>query len=229
MVCFGATFSEAANRAALAFRAAVDAESPAGLVETATSLTSVFARYDIRATSRHTLETTLGQLLESRNWFEAELPSGRRLLRVPTVFGTAMAPQFGQAALAAGLTEAEALAQLGSARVQVLTIGFAPGQPYLGMLPDQWDIPRQTNLSNVPQGALVLAVRQFVLFSNDSPTGWLHVGQTAFRPFRQEAPEPFGLRPGDELQFTPVSPEELENIRASDKSGDGGARIEALK
>jgi len=229
LVQFGTSFSEAANRAALAFRAALDRACPAGVEEAATSLTSVFIRFDARAGTRHDLEARVKVLLSERDWFQEELPTGRRLLRVPTVFGGAQAPQLRQAAEAAGLSEAAALQQLRTTCVRVLAIGFAPGQPYLGMLPDAWDIPRQTNLSNVPEGALVLAVRQLVLFSNASPTGWLHVGQTAFRPFRPEAADPFGLRPGDEMQFLPVSDAELENIRNADRTGDGGASIEMLK
>jgi allophanate hydrolase subunit 1 len=68
--------------------------------------------------------------------------------------------------------------------VRVLAVGFAPGQPYLGPLGEEWNLPRLKALQQVPAGALVQAISQFVLFTGPAPTGWRHVGQTAFRCFR---------------------------------------------
>ena len=124
------------------------------------------------------------------------------------------------------MTAAEAVAQLSSARVRVLTIGFAPGQPYLGTLPEAWDIPRQTGLTpSVPVGALVVAIRQFVLFSVTTPTGWRHVGQTAARLFRPDEDDPFLLRPGDAVEFPSVDAEVFARM-AADSSG--GIELEPL-
>jgi KipI family sensor histidine kinase inhibitor len=142
------------------------------------------------------------------------------------VFGTDLAPQLEEAAQVAGLLPEQAVASLSSARVRVQTIGFAPGQPYLGSLPKVWDIPRQQTLTpQVPIGALVVAIRQLVLFSVTTPTGWRHVGQTAFRLFRPDSSTPFVLRPGDEAQFVPVSAEEYSNLR---QDPEGGVTWEAI-
>jgi inhibitor of KinA len=113
--------------------------------------------------------------------------------------------------------------------VRVLTIGFAPGQPYLGVLPERWDVPRQSALtSSVPEGALVTAIRQLIVFTAATPTGWRHIGQTAFRGFRPESDTPFALHPGDELQFAAISGAELDQIRMRDTSGNGGAEIKDI-
>lgn len=226
LVRFSDRLEEAANRAALAFRAAVEAEQRVGIAETATSLASVFVRFDPDAISHDALSDWLQGLLAARDWYAAALPKGRRLIRVPTVYGTDLAPQLEEAAAEAGMGVEAAIADLGTTRVRVLTIGFAPGQPYLGPLGADWDLPRQTALTaQVPVGALVLAVRQFVLFAASSPTGWRHVGQTAFRCFRPEAAAPFALRPGDEMLFEPVSKPEFLRIAARATDGAGGAVI----
>lgn len=73
-----------------------------------------------------------------------------------------------------------------------------------------------------------MAISQFVLFSGPTPTGWRHVGQTAFRCFRPEAQQSFALNPGDEMLFEPISPDELESIRSSDNDGSGGATFEEI-
>lgn len=226
LVSFGDRLSEPANRAALAFRAAVERAGWDGVEECSTSLVSVYLRLDPLAADPGTIRAQADALLAGRNWYDAPLPQGRRLWRIPTVYGTGLAPQLHEAAQEAGLGVDDAIAHLSGTRLRVQTIGFAPGQPYLGELPPEWDIPRQTALTDsVPVGALTVAIRQVVLFSVSTPTGWRHAGQTAIRLFRPESDTPFILRPGDEVLFPQVTPAELENMRADP---DGGARAEAL-
>lgn len=228
LVSFGDQLGEAANRAALAFRAALDASGAEGLEETSTSLTSVYLRFDLARTDHQKLHSEIAPLLGSRDWFQAALPQGCRLWRVPAAFDVTLAPQFEEAAALAGLTPAKAVEVICAAPLRVQTIGFAPGQPYLGELPKEWDIPRQKGLTpRVPEGALVVAIRQMVLFSVETPTGWRHVGQTALRLFQPDRPDPFLLRPGDEVQFQPVSAEALATIRQRAK--DGGAVAEQVR
>ncbi|MCT8331737.1 5-oxoprolinase subunit B family protein [Albidovulum sediminis] len=229
LVSFGDRLSEPANRAALAFRAAVENEAWPGVEETSTSLASVFLRFDPVSVAPADLRHRIAQLLAARDWLAAPLPANRRRWRIPTVYGTDLAPQLHEAAAAAGMSPEDAIAELSRTTVRVLTIGFAPGQPYLGELPPAWDIPRQVALTRrVPEGALVVAIRQFVLFSAATPTGWRHIGQTAFRAFRPESAEPFPLRPGDELIFPAIGREEYEALRAADTTGDGGAERELI-
>lgn len=227
LISFSDRLSEAANRAALAFRDAVERAGWDGVEETSATLVSAYLRFDPLWRDHATMRAALERLLASRDWFDAALPGGRRLWRIPTVYGAGLAPQLDEAAQLAGLTPEAAVDSLSRARVRVQTIGFAPGQPYLGELPADWDIPRQTSLTaKVPMGALTVAIRQIVLFSVEAPTGWRHVGQTAFRLFRPEADEPFVLRPGDEAIFEAVSPERLAALR---DDPDGGATAEALE
>lgn len=227
LVSFAGRLSEPANRAALAFRAAIEAADLPGLLETSASLVSAYLRFDIFATDHAAMRTALETLLAAQDWTSAPLPGGRRLWRIPTVYGSDLAPQLEEAAALAGMTVDAAIASLSGARVRVQTIGFAPGMPYLGELPPEWDIPRQSGLTGqVPAGGLCVAIRQLVLFPVDTPTGWRHIGQTAFCLFRPDDADPFALRPGDEAQFFPVTAEQLGAMR---KSGpDGGASYEVL-
>ncbi len=228
LVSFGDRLEEPANRAALAYRAAVERLSPSGVEETSTSLVSVYVRFDPLAVAHADLRDVLLGLLRSKDWYGQALPEGRRRWRIPTVFGTDRAPQLAEAAAVAGMSEAEAIRSLTGAAVRVQTIGFAPGQPYLGELPAAWNIPRQSKLTpRVPVGALTVAIRQMVLFAVSTPTGWRHVGQTGFRAFRPDAPEPFVLRPGDEVRFVVTDPDEFDAMAAS--GPDGGATFEVIR
>ncbi|MGS4946145.1 5-oxoprolinase subunit B family protein [Meridianimarinicoccus sp. RP-17] len=221
LIRFADRLTEPANRAALAFAAAVARADPPGLAEVSTGPVSVLVRLDLPRTDPDAFAACLSALLAERDWTQAPLPEGRRLWRVPAVFGTDLAPQLDEAADLAGLKPDEAVESLTAEPLRVQTIGFAPGQPYLGQLPDAWDIPRQEGLSpRVPPGALTVAIRQVVLFSVASPTGWRHVGQTAARLFDPDRTDPFLLRPGDAVLFAATDREGLEAARA-----DGGAEV----
>lgn len=229
LVQFASNMSEPANRAAIAFRAAVEAEHWPEVAETSTSLVSTFISVDLVTTEPEAMVEKLEALLATQDWLNAPLPAGRTLWEIPTLYGTDAAPQLEEAAIAAGVTPETAIAELSTARVRVLTIGFAPGQPYTGELPPHWDIPRQQALTkSVPAGALVVAIRQLIVFTNASPTGWRHVGQTAFRNFRPNDTTPIALSPGDEMCFPAVTPSEYMRITEVDQSGNGGAQKQVL-
>jgi allophanate hydrolase subunit 1 len=76
---------------------------------------------------------------------------------------------------------------------------------------------------------LVAAVRQICLFTKDTPTGWRHVGQSAFQCFRPRSDIPFPLSPGDEVQFTSITLQELASIEAHNADGNGAALQEVLE
>ena len=229
IVTFSGVLSEPANRAAIAFRAAVAALALPEVEESNSTLVSTFLRIDLARHRPEPIIEALEELLASQDWLAAPLPSGRTLWRVPTLFGTDRAPQLAEAAELAGISAEEAVVELSSARMRVLTIGFAPGQPYLGTLGEHWNIPRQSEITpSVPAGSLVTAVRQFCLFPYATPTGWRHVGATAFLSFRPNADAPFPLSPGDEMVFEPVSTSEFGQIEARDETGNGGAQTEVL-
>ncbi|WP_370399388.1 5-oxoprolinase subunit B family protein [Sulfitobacter sp. JB4-11] len=229
LITFAERMNESANRAALAFRAAVDAEHWPEVRETSTSLVSTFLEIDLAITPIDAITERIEDLLSQQDWTSAPLPAGRTLWHVPTVYGTDLAPQLEEAAAVAGVDPDAAIAEISTSRVRVLTIGFAPGQPYMGELSETWNIPRQEGLTkSVPRGALVIAIRQLITFTNASPTGWRHIGQTAFENFRPGTPNPFALAPGDELVFPSITPQEFDRISRKDTSGNGGATHEVL-
>lgn len=223
LVRFAPTLDDAANRACVAFRAALEAEPISGVIETASSLGSVLVRHD--ATD---VMGSLTARLMARDWAAVPPPS-RRVWSIPCSYGGDDGPQLEEAASMAGLSTAEAVTALSQARVRVLALGFAPGMPYLGILPDAWDLPRQTGLTpKVPEGALVVAVRQFVLFGTEAPTGWRQVGRTLFGCFEPSRARPIALAPGDEVVFPSVSPSELRERAEADPARHGGATWEEI-
>lgn len=229
LVSFADTLSEPANRAAIAFRARLRDVPMDGVEEVAVTLASVFLRIAPDQTDAQTLSPLLERLLAERDWYTARLPAGRKLYKIPTAYGGDAGPQLEDAAQRAGLTPEAAVREISGQQLRVLALGYAPGQPYLGTLPPHWDLPRQTDLTpKVPRAALVVAVRQLVLFANASPTGWRQIGQSAFHCFDPDRTHPAVLRPGDLCQFVEVTADRLAEIAHSATDGLGGAEVEVL-
>ncbi len=223
LVRFADQLSEPANRAALAFRADLESAVIPGIAETASSLATVLVRFRPDVVGRQVLAGELRSRLAERDWLEASLPAGRRLWRVPVAFGDAHGPDLEEAADAAGLAPAAAVEDICAARLRVLALGFSPGQPYLGFLPERWDIPRQSDVTHeVPRGAVVVAVRQAIPFANAAPTGWRQIGRTAFRCNDPGLDPSIPLKPGDEMEFLPVEGRTLERL-LEDARPHGGA------
>ncbi|WP_010138765.1 5-oxoprolinase subunit B family protein [Oceanicola sp. S124] len=225
---FGTEFSLEANRAAQAF--AREASALEGVEEVLPALASTLVRFDstgdAAAGRRGALQDRLTDLLQSRDWLALPAEAAARRWTLPVSFDGEDAPGLAEAAAEAGLSEADAVAQILDAAPRVLAIGFAPGQPYIGLLPEAWDFPRRTELRDVPAGALVAAIRQLVLFANASPTGWLQIGRTAFAPFQPGAEQPMPLRQGDEIRLARISRQERQSLSGTPM---GGARLEVLR
>lgn len=237
LIRLGLTPDESVIAAVQSLRARVEAalnapkgtpptETPLRICEIAASLTSVLVRFDPAETTRAHVQDWLKPHLSP---VAATLPAPLRRWTIPVSLGGDHGPQLTQAAELAGLSQQEAEADILNTELRVLAIGFAPGLPYIGLLPPAWDIPRLSDLTpNVPRGALVVALRQLVLFTNPSPTGWRQVGQTAFHGFDPARDPSILLRSGDAIRFARISPTELEDLeRAGD--GLGGARCEVLQ
>ncbi|WP_161556073.1 carboxyltransferase domain-containing protein [Mangrovicoccus ximenensis] len=155
-------------------------------------------------------------------------PAPQRRWHIPVAFGGNHGPQLAEVAELAGTREEEAVRQICAAELRVLAIGFAPGQPYIGLLPERWNFPRMSALNpEVPAGALTIAVRQIVMFTAASPTGWRQVGRAAFRNFLPGREPPVPLRAGDAIRYVPVSADEYETLAAAE-DGLGGATLEVL-
>lgn len=226
LVRFARTLTEAANARALGFCEQVRNATITGVTEVASSLVSVRVGFDPHATNRIRVTQAINDLLASE---QATDNSPKRLWRIPTAFGPAFAPQLNEVAALAGISPEQAVAEVEATTVRVIAIGFAPGQPYLGMLPPNWNVPRQTDLTDsLPRGALICAVRQLIIWAADAPTGWRHIGQTAFRVYLPETAEPFAFEPGDAVQFCAVSDSDFRDIAANTDT-NGGATCEVLR
>jgi len=142
--------------------------------------------------------------------------SARRLL----LYGSETGSDLEEVASMLGVSEAVAIEQHTESVLRVLTLGFAPGCCYLGLLPENWDLPRLKVIKpQVPAGAILIALRQTVMPSAAMPTGWRCIGRTPLNNFNYSQSPPVSVKHGDEVQYTPVSESEFRQLQALQKEG----------
>ena len=88
-------------------------------------------------------------------------------------------------------------------------IGFTPGYPYLGEVPDEIATPRrETPRTHVPRGSVGIAQKQTGIYSVDSPGGWQIIGWTPVVLFDPGAKPPSLLVMGDRVRFKAITAKE---------------------
>lgn len=140
-----------------------------------------------------------------RWWEESEaLEPESRYIEIPVVYGTAAGPDLGEVARHAGLTEKQVVELHSSMDYVVWFLGFQPGFPYLGGLPEQLATPRRDEPRlQVPAGSVGIGGAQTGIYPLATPGGWQLIGHTPLPLFDPDRNEPVLLRPGDTVRFIP--------------------------
>ncbi|MFK3710715.1 5-oxoprolinase subunit PxpB [Leclercia adecarboxylata] len=140
-----------------------------------------------------------------RWWEESEaLDPESRYIEIPVVYGTAAGPDLGEVARHAGLSEKQVVELHSSIDYVVWFLGFQPGFPYLGGLPEQLATPRRDEPRlQVPAGSVGIGGAQTGIYPLVTPGGWQLIGHTPLPLFDPHRDEPVLLRPGDTVRFIP--------------------------
>jgi KipI family sensor histidine kinase inhibitor len=91
----------------------------------------------------------------------------------------------------------------------VFAIGFLPGFPYAGYLPEALrGLPRRESpRKKVPAGSVAIVGKQTAIYPSESPGGWHVIGRTPLR-IVDAADGYFPIRAGDRLRFRPIDSDE---------------------
>lgn len=213
LVEFGDRLDPGINDAVIAFDARLRAAAIEGVSETAPTIRSVLVRFDPLTLAPDRLHALLGALLEERDWFHASPPEGRSLWRIPACYGGQHGPDLDEIADLVGCSPAQAIERHAGQRQRVFMLGFAPGVAYLGLLPENWNVPRlQEVRPEMPSGSVLVAVRQTVLFAAAMPTGWRAIARTPFHSFEPSREPPVLLAPGDEVCFEAIEARDYDRL-----------------
>ncbi|MBX2827094.1 MAG: 5-oxoprolinase subunit PxpB [Flavobacteriaceae bacterium] len=103
---------------------------------------------------------------------------------------------------------------------KVYFLGFLPGFPYLGGLPEVLHTPRRDSpKSRVKKGSVGIGGNQTGIYPMDSPGGWNLIGSSPLAFFDPKRKPPSTIAPGDFIQFEPITQEEYEHTKTLVENG----------
>ncbi|HYZ42342.1 MAG TPA: 5-oxoprolinase subunit PxpB [Stellaceae bacterium] len=222
LIEFGARIDRELSKLVLRFNAIIRATPPAGVVETVPTFRSLMVYYNPLITSRSEIEKTLSELIDRH-----ETPATMtKLWYVPICYEGEFAPDLEEVARLTGLTPAEVVARHSAPEFHVYMLGFLPGFPYMGDLPEVLALPRRADpRMRVPAGSVSIATSLTAIYPYESPGGWHLIGATPVRLFDPDRTPPALLAPGDAVKFRPIDAAAFAAIRRA--VGDGSYEVES--
>jgi KipI family sensor histidine kinase inhibitor len=179
-----------------------------GLGEAVPSYRSLLVHYNPLRLSSKEVEAFVSETLRQ---CEETPPLEPRLVEIPTVYGGEFGPDIEFVAWYRCLSIEKVVQFHSEAIYTVYMLGFSPGFPYLGVLPEAISTPRlSTPRKSVPAGSVGIAGRQTGIYPISTPGGWQLIGRTPVTLFDPWREPPALLKPGDRVRFVPISAEEFE-------------------
>ncbi|PTX58844.1 inhibitor of KinA [Melghirimyces profundicolus] len=214
---FGERIDPGVNREIRSFVNQLERSRIPGVVEWVpayTSLTVYYRPWDIR------YPDLLKTLKEMERIREPVSDEDVKVVELPVVYGGAYGPDLGDVARINGLTPEDVVRIHSGASYRVYMLGFAPGFPYLGGMPEEIATPRLENpRSRIPAGSVGIAEGQTGVYPLETPGGWRIIGRTPLRLYDPGREPPVLLKAGDAIRFRPVTEEEYGKLE-----GNGGER-----
>jgi inhibitor of KinA len=210
VVEFGDRIDRKLSAEVLRLGAAIRSSMIEGVVEAVPTFRSLMVYYDPLVTTRAVLERAIVGLLEG----ERPLQSSASLWRVPACYEGDLAPDLDDVARLTGLGPSEIVTLHSSTRFHVYMLGFLPGFPYMGDLPEVLALPRRaTPRTRVPAGSISIAMTLTAIYPYESPGGWHLIGATPVRLFDAQRSSPTLFKPGDAISFEPIDRGRFAEIR----------------
>lgn len=212
IVEFGDRIDRIVSERVLRLSELVRAANLPGVVETVPTFRSLMVHYDPLATTSANLNAALEQLIDSGRGEAKPV----KLWRIPACYAASHAPDLEEVAQRTGLGTEEIIRLHSSTRFHIYMLGFVPGFPYMGDLPQPLVLPRRADPRiRVPAGSIAIATSMSAIYPLESPGGWHLIGATPVRLFDLRQPRPALLSPGDAVRFEPIASAEFDAIRAA--------------
>jgi inhibitor of KinA len=153
------------------------------------------------------------ELVDQLNTVEAFSP---RVIEIPVCYDCSLGPDLEFVAHHNRLTMEEVAQVHCSVEYLVYFVGFSPGFPYLGELPEKLASPRlSTPRVRVPAGSVAIGGGQTGIYSVSSPGGWRIIGRTPVKLFDLNLEPPSVLEMGDLVRFRPIAVSDYRDLTSS--------------
>ncbi len=202
---FAAEISEATNMQVIALQHAIESNPFKGFIEAVpaySSLTVYFSEQVSAATIRSWLSDLSAQI---SNTIHASSTLGKQI-SIPVCYDPSLGVDLPWVSSHLNLSLEEIISLHTSVAYRVYMIGFIPGFPYMGTLPEQLEVPRkQTPSLKIPMGSVAIAGKQTGIYPAEVPGGWQVIGRTPLKMFDPFASPCSFLNTGDRVQFNPIT------------------------
>ncbi|MFC0309701.1 5-oxoprolinase subunit PxpB [Gallibacterium trehalosifermentans] len=150
--------------------------------------------------SPDTLEQQLKQLWVNHSQQQLSYPS--KLIDIPVHYGGEFGEDLFDVANYHNTTPQQIIQRHTSVTYTVFMMGFQPGFPYLGGLPENLHTPRREQpRTKVPAGSVGIGGSQTGIYPFSSPGGWQIIGRTTIPLFDIKQTPPVLLKAGDQIRF----------------------------
>ncbi|MGM9924474.1 MAG: 5-oxoprolinase subunit PxpB [Bacillus sp. (in: firmicutes)] len=140
-----------------------------------------------------------------------------RRIEIPVCYDGEFGPDLVNVAEYHNLTIEKVIELHTSAEYTVHMIGFAPGFPYLGGMPETLATPRRSSPRlRIPARSVGIAGGQTGIYPIETPGGWQLIGRTPLSLFKPDSNPPTLLQAGDLIRFTPIDYETYRRMEAGE-------------
>jgi KipI family sensor histidine kinase inhibitor len=161
---------------------------------------SVLASFDPDLLAERALRSILSAVADETA--AAAAPAAGTAHDIRVAYGGVNGPDLADVAARTGLSERDVVRLHAGVLYRVLVLGFVPGFPYLGILPEALDLPRrETPRLRVAAGSVAIAGRQTGIYPFATPGGWHLIGRTEAAIWDPRRDPPALLAPGDRVRF----------------------------
>ncbi len=210
---FGDAIDPALHARVMGFAQALERAALPGVTEWVPTFRSCTVHFDPLSPQADGLGERLLEIAESA---PAATVSGRRW-RIPILFGGDAGPDLATLAARCGMSEEAVVARMTATVFRVYLLGFMPGFPYMGGLPEQLAMPRlATPRTQVPARSLAVTGTLCAIYPFASPGGWRLLGRTPIHVFDARRSSPALFAPGDEVMWQAIDSATFARLEADD-------------
>jgi inhibitor of KinA len=208
---FGPQIDIQINQKAIEYAAQLESQNWPEVVEVVPAYSSVTIYLNDIKISRIDMTSRLRGLLQTNR--EIKHKPGR-IHRIPVTYGGDFGPDLDGVAVLNGISTEEVVRIHTATEFRVFMLGFMPGFPYCGIVPEKIRAPRLASpRTRVPKSSVGIAGAQTGIYPMESPGGWQLIGRTPVSLFDSAASKEkmFLFEPGDRIQFYSIAAEEFHD------------------
>lgn len=222
LIQLGDAINSTVHRQVQATAQYIDKHPFPGFIECVPSFTTVSVHYDLlnlqKSDERITAFEYVSVLLNERlDKVELQIDIEPIIIEIPVCYGGEFGPDLEAVAAVNGLKPKQVIEIHSGQDYLIYAIGFAPGFPYVGGVPDAIASPRKTTPRfKVPAGSVGIAGNQTGIYPIESPGGWQIIGRTPLSLFQPEQHPPTLLEGGQYIRFRPIEKVEFDLLKGGE-------------